>query len=211
MARGVNVRSPMAERNFQASTDAELVGEARAGNQEAAGVLISRHYLRCVRLATMILRDRGDAQDEVQEAWCKALQHLDQFRGDTEFPGWLLRIVSNQCLMLIRSRSRARFVYIDAGTGREGGRAMDLRFRGADPERRLIDREMKRVLEREIGRTPPLFREVLMLRDIQELPMSSVAKRLRITTAAAKSRLQRARTELRGRLLMRSARPVRPI
>lgn len=197
----------MVNRDFEASTDADLVRQARAGNEKAVEVLINRHYLTCVKVATLMLRDPGDAQDEVQEACCKAFQHIDQFRGDTEFLAWLLRIVSNQCLILLRSRRRARFVFIDAEIDREGSRPMELRSFAADPEREFIDHEMKRVLANELRRIPPLFRDVLLLRDLQELPMSNVAKRLRISEAAAKSRLQRARTELRERVLKRSTLP----
>src|SRR5271169_2082089 len=107
-------------------SDAELVTEARAGNPEALGVLISRHYRTCVNIATFILRDRGDAQDEVQKACCKAFEHLNQYHGEAEFLTWLLRIVSNQCLMLIRVRRRARFLYIDADASRERSSPIEL-------------------------------------------------------------------------------------
>ena len=190
--------------DFAAFTDAELVAEGRKGNKRAIELLISRHYLTCVRLATLILHDRGDAQDEVQQACCKAFQHLDQFHGAAEFLAWLLRIVSNECLMLIRSRSRARFVYLDSDTGREGSHQIELQSTAADPEREAIEHQMKHVLETEIRHIPPLFRNVILLRVLAELPISSVAERLRITVPAAKSRLKRARIELREPILKHS-------
>jgi RNA polymerase sigma-70 factor (ECF subfamily) len=180
--------------------DAELVAQTREGNQDAFGLLISRHQRMCVKIASFILRDRGDAQDEVQKACCKAFEHLDQYHGDAEFLSWLLRIVSNQCLMLIRVRRRTRFLYIDAESDREKSVPIELPSAAADPERQLIDHEMREVLRREIRRIPPLLRNVLLLRDVQELPMPEVAARLRITVPAAKSRLLRARAELRERI-----------
>jgi len=189
-------------------SDAELVTEARAGNPEALGVLISRHYRTCVNIATFILRDRGDAQDEVQKACCKAFEHLNQYHGEAEFLTWLLRIVSNQCLMLIRVRRRARFLYIDADASRERSSPIELPADAADPEHELLDHEMLDVLQREIRRIPPLLRNVLLLRDVEELPMPDVAARLNITVPAAKSRLLRARSELRERVIRHCGSPI---
>jgi len=184
-----------------APTDVELVARAREGDQQAFDNLIKKHYRTCVNIATFILRNRGDAQDEVQKACCKAFEHLHQYHGDAEFLTWLLRIVSNQCLMLIRFRRKARFVYLDADAGREKSVPVELPSSGANPEKLWADHEIREVLQREIRRIPPLLRSVLMLRDVQELPMPEVAERLNITVPAAKSRLLRARAELRERVM----------
>jgi RNA polymerase sigma-70 factor (ECF subfamily) len=149
------------------------------------------------------LRDRVDAQDEVQKACCKAFEHLDQYQGGAEFMTWLLRIVSNQCLMLIRVRRRARFLYLDTDMGPERTGPLELRSIADDPERALLGNELSDVLHAEIRRIPPLLRSVLVLRDVHELPMPDVAARLKITIPAAKSRLFRARIELRERVIRR--------
>jgi len=188
--------------------DAELVAQARQGSKEAFGILINRHHRTCVNIATFILRDRGDAQDEVQKACCKAFEHLDQYHGDAEFLTWLLRIVSNQCLMLIRVRRRVRFLYIDEDGGREKSSPVELPAVAADPEHELMNHEMQDVLRKEIRRIPPLLRNVLMLRDVQELPMPDVAARLQISVPAAKSRLLRARIELRARVMRHCGYPL---
>lgn len=189
-------------------TDTELVAQTRQGCQEAFNILVKRHYATCVNIATFILRDRGDAQDEVQKACSKAFEHLDQYQGEAEFLTWLLRIVSNQCLMLIRVRRRAKFVYIDADTGRERSSPIELPEMAPDPEHELMDREMRDVLQQEIRHIPPLLRNVLLLRDVQELPMPDVAARLNITVPAAKSRLLRARVELRDRVMRHCCSPA---
>lgn len=183
--------------------DRALVALARAGSQDAFGELINRHYQSCVNIATYILRDRGEAQDEVQKACCKAYQHLDQYQGEAEFLTWMIRIVVNQCLMLIRVRRRTRFLYLDADTDREKSVPIELPAADPDPEKEVIDHELREVLQREIRRIPPLLRNVLMLRDLQELPIDDVAERLHITVPAAKSRLLRARMELRDRVMRR--------
>src|ERR1044071_4076671 len=92
-------------------SDSELVELARNGHQDAFGELLSRHRQKCVAVATFFLRNRGDAEDEVQNAFSKAYAHLDQYQGEAEFATWLVRIVSNQCLMLLRVKRRTRFIY----------------------------------------------------------------------------------------------------
>jgi RNA polymerase sigma-70 factor (ECF subfamily) len=198
---------PELDTEFATFTDAELVAEARKGNRAAFDVLIGRHRRQCVDFAAFILRDRGAAQDEVQQACCKAFEHLDQYQGDAEFIAWLLRIVSNQCLMLIRDRRRARFVYIDADTDRERRMPIQLPSKGEDPERQLINRQILEVFHREIRRIPPLLRNVLVLRDLKAMPMRDVAQQLNITVPAAKSRLLRARMELKDRMMKRCGPP----
>jgi RNA polymerase sigma-70 factor (ECF subfamily) len=188
-------------------SDAELVKEAKQGNRAAFDVLIGRHRQQCINFASFILRGRGAAQDEVQQACCKAFEHLDQYQGDAEFIAWLLRIVSNQCLMLIRDRRRASFVYIDADSARERRMPVQLPSKGEDPEHQLMNRQILELFHREIRCIPPLLRNVLVLRDLKALPMRDVAKQLNITVPAAKSRLLRARMELKERMMKRCGPP----
>ncbi len=181
--------------------DPALVRMARRGDRNAFGELMRRHRQKCVDLAVFYLRNRGDAEDEVQNAFSKAFAHLDQYQGEAEFATWLARIVSNQCLMLMRVRRRTRFVYLDETANGAEVPPMELPSCGPDPEGEYAVEQMKIVLRTEIRRIPPLLRNVMLLRDIQELPMSDVADQLGITVPAAKSRLLRARTELRSRLM----------
>jgi len=181
--------------------DQTLVAQARQGDKNAFDELIGRHHNKCLDLAVFLLRNRGDAEDEVQNAFSKAYAHLDQYHGEAEFSTWLARIVSNQCLMLMRVRRRTRFLYLDeVPTGQEAP-PLELPACGPDPEGELAFEQMKTVLRTEIRRIPPMLRNVMLLRDIQELPMIDVAGQLGITVPAAKSRLLRARTELRSRLM----------
>jgi RNA polymerase sigma-70 factor (ECF subfamily) len=136
----------------------------------------------------------------VQITCVKAHLCLDQYHGEAEFATWLSRIVTNQCLMLMRERRRARFVYLDDASPESDTPRRQLPASGSDPEGELAFGEVKQLLKREIRRLPPLLRNVIMLRDIQELPMTAVAETLNISVPAAKSRLLRARAELRSRL-----------
>jgi RNA polymerase sigma-70 factor (ECF subfamily) len=180
--------------------DAQLVEMTKRGDQSAFDELVLRHRPTCVNLATSILRDRGEAEEEAQNACLKAFLYIDQFRGEADFSTWLLRIVENQCLMLIRRRRRAEFVPLYRDSER-GDASLQLPARDPDPEGELGAREVIEALKTEIRRVPPLLRNAILMRDVQELPMSDMADQLGISIAAAKSRLQRARAELRQRML----------
>ncbi len=192
--------------NLSGENDAALVVLAKEGDREAFEQLIERHYHTCVNIASWMLHDRAEAQDEVQEACWKVFEHIDQYHGDAEFVTWMLRIVVNECLMLLRVRRRTRFCYIDDDRDENGGRQVELPASTPDPEHAVVSCQLQEVLRKEIRHIPPLLRNVLLLRDLQELPMSTVAGRLGISVAAAKSRLLRARTELRNRMLAKSDR-----
>ena len=180
--------------------DDELVVLAQAGDNTAFTELIERHQSTCKRMAVSILRDQQDAEDEVQNAFWKAYEHLGQFQQDAKFSTWLSRIVVNQCLMRLRKDRRARFVYLDEGVPGEDVASLDLPDRTQSPEQALAQTEVGAVLQGEIRRIPPLLRDVFILRDVEELAMPEVAEKLGISIAAAKSRLLRARLELRQRM-----------
>lgn len=161
--------------------------------------MVRRHQSGCFKLALSILRDKQDAEDEVQNALWKAYEHIGQFQQDSKFSTWLTRIVVNQCLMRLRQARRARFFYIDEAVG-EDSLTVELPDEQPSPEETVAEAELGEVLNHEVNRIPPLLRNVFLLRDMQELPMPEVADRLGISVAAAKSRLLRARQELRNRL-----------
>ena len=182
-------------------SDVDLVELTRQGDTQAFNELFTRHHHWCVGLASGILRDRGDAEDEAQNALWNAFLHLDQFHGEAEFSTWLARIVVNQCLMFIRTRRRARFLHLDAGIPGHPSGSIDLPSLRLDPEGEVGSRQVRDVLEQEIRSIPALLRSVVLLRDVEELPIGEVANRLGISVSAAKSRLLRARIEVRQRVL----------
>jgi RNA polymerase sigma-70 factor (ECF subfamily) len=145
------------------------------------------------------MRNRSDAEDEVQNTFWKAFHRLEQFRGEGSFAAWLSRIVENQCLMRIREARQSQFVYLDETT--ESNVRLELVGQTSSPEDQLGDHQVEDLLRREISRIPPLLRNVMLLRDVQQLPMSAVAEQLGLSVPAAKSRLMRARVELRSRLM----------
>lgn len=185
------------------SAELHLLALARSGDRTAFDRLINEHYRSCVNIATSILRDRSEAEDQVQQALWKAFRHLDQYLGDADFFIWLLRIIVNECRMLMRSKKRAQFLYINDGPKASEDRHAELLSLTRDPECQVVECEMIEVLRAEIQCMPPLFRNVILLRDVNGLTMAEVAEELGITISAAKSRLLRARNELRQRIASR--------
>jgi len=186
--------------SYRDMLDSELVQLCQIGDQRAFGELIRRHQTSAMKVALSIVRDKLDAEDEVQNAFWKAYQHISQFQQDAKFSTWLTRIVVNQCLMKLRQARRVKFAYLDDAQPGDETLAFELKDFRQSPEQRLGQAEVARVLEHEIRRTPPLLRNVFLLRDVEHRPMPEVAARLGISVAAAKSRLLRARAELRERL-----------
>ena len=185
---------------MQNISDADLVSLAQQGSEAAFGELVKRHGRVLLQTAMSILRNREEAEDELQNAWWKGWQNIRRFEGEARFTTWMTRIVMNQCLMRLRHEGRARFVYLDEPLDGDSGRALELRDGGAGPELDLGRREVEGLVRREIGRIPPMLRKALVLRDVDQLPMPEVAGELGISLAAAKSRLLRGRHELKERL-----------
>jgi len=181
-------------------TEDELLTLAQEKNEAAFAELMRRNSSSSLKLALSILKDRQDAEDEVQNSFWNAWRYLDRFQRDSRFSTWLSRIVTNQCLMRLRQLRRSSFVYLDDGAEEGGVRVIELSGKEPTPEASVRNGEMAETLRREVRRLSPILRNVLELRDLDELPMDDVARRLGITLVAAKSRLMRARLELRRRM-----------
>jgi len=180
-------------------TDGQLVELAQQGSERAFAELMQRHSGNMTRIALRILRDPEQAEDEVQNAWWKAWEHLGGFAGNSLFTTWLTKIVMNQCLMRLRKTRRARLIQLDSPPPGVA-RAFELRDGAATPEEELGRAEVADLVRREIGRIPPVLRQALVLRELRQKPMPEVAEEMEISLAAAKSRLLRARHELRTRM-----------
>lgn len=178
--------------------DYELVTRAKAGDIDAFGRLVQRYRPACLRKARAILRNGEDAEDEVQNAILLAFVHLPEFEFRSSFSGWLIRIVSNRCLMSLRRGRILRMSSVDEVKPESTGRALSLQIRSGtpNPEEILHRKQLASVIEGKSRKLPSTFRKVLA--DYRCCPRSTyVTDRLEISLSAAKSRLHRARRELR--------------
>lgn len=178
-----------------------LVDRARGGDTAAFEELV-RHYDRQIfRTAQHITQNREDAEDITQDVFFKAFQKLDQFQGNSKFSTWLVRIAVNESLMRLRKRKTSKTVSMDqeVETG-EGSIPRDFAEWRPNPEQSFSQSELGDILKRTIAGLPPGFRTVFTLRDIENLSTEETAEALGLSIPAVKSRLLRARLQLRERL-----------
>ncbi len=179
----------------------ELVARARMGDAGSFSVLLRRYEGKIFRLAMNITQNREDAEDVLQEAFLKAYEHLDQFQGNSRFYTWIVRIAVNQALMKLRKRRSGRAVSLDEqiDTG-EDTVVREIAAWDPDPEQQYSQEELHRILTRAIDDLAPIYRTVFTLRDVDGLSTEETAEALDLSVPAVKSRLLRARLQLRDKL-----------
>lgn len=184
--------------------DAVLVERVRAGEREAFNELVERHARKIFRLARHITKNEDDASDVLQDAFLKAYSRLDQFQGDAKFYTWLVRIAVNEALMRLRKRRGDRTVSLDQDVEtEEGSMQREAPDDGPDPEQVFSREETRKLLENAIDSLADNYRSVFVLRDVEGLSTEETAEMLQLSISAVKSRLLRARLQLREKLRRR--------
>ena len=181
--------------------DATLVAQARVGDAPAFSELVKRYEGKVFRLAHHVTQNREDAEDVLQETFLKAYEHLDQFRGDSKFYTWIVRIAVNQALMKLRRRKSDNAVSLDEtiDTG-EDNIVREIAVWDENAEQRYSREEIRGILDSAVQSLEPLYRSVFVLRDIEDLSTEETAEALDLSVPAVKSRLLRARLQLREKL-----------
>ena len=185
----------------QTPDEADVLSLAREGDTKAFAELVRRYEGKIFRLAQHITQNREDAEDVLQETFLKAFEHLDQFQGNSKFYTWIVRIAVNQALMKLRKRKTDKTVSIDENidTG-EDNVAREIAAWDENPEERYSREELNEILNSAVESLAPPYRTVFLLRDIEELSTEETAEALDLSIPAVKSRLLRARLQLRDKL-----------
>jgi len=184
-----------------ASHDLDLVHAAKNGDVSAFEQLVGRYDRKLLRIAQHVTHNREDAQDAVQEAFLKAFQHLAQFREDSQFSTWLIRITVNQSLMKLRKQRSVREVSLDEDFQTDGDiLPIEVADWAPNPEERYRTSELRDILAKMLEDLQPILRTVFVLRDIEGLSIVQTAEVLDLSHNAVKARLWRARLQLRERL-----------
>jgi RNA polymerase sigma-70 factor (ECF subfamily) len=178
-----------------------LVERARAGDAAAFTQLVEKYERKIYRLAKHITQNDEDAEDVLQETFLKAYSHLHNFEMQSKFYTWIVRIAVNEALMKLRKRKSDRTVSLDEpqDTGEETV-MREIAVWDEDPEQKYSRDELREILDKAVNSLKPSFRTVFVLRDIEELSTEETAEALGISIPAVKSRLLRARLQLRERL-----------
>jgi RNA polymerase sigma-70 factor (ECF subfamily) len=181
--------------------DLALVQAARDGDIAAFEQLIKRYDRNVFRIANHITQNREDAEDVVQEAFLKAYGNLAKFQEQSKFYTWLVRIAVNEALMKLRRRKPERTVSLDEDIKTEDDSLpREIADWSPNPEQQYTQAELREILSKTIQGLPPGFRTVFVLRDVEGLSTEETAAALELSVPAVKSRLLRARLQLRERL-----------
>ncbi len=179
------------------STDTALLDRARTGDRKALEELLVRHERRVYRFGLKMCRDPEDAKDVLQETLLAVARTVKDFRGSSSVSTWLYTIARSFC---IKKRRRSKYApaeeeSLDAGG--PGDEAMQIAEPSRGPEEELAGRQVEAALEQAIAGLEPMYREVLVLRDVEGLTAPEVGEVMGLTVEAVKSRLHRARVAVR--------------
>jgi RNA polymerase sigma-70 factor, ECF subfamily len=180
--------------------EAQLVSAAKAGDAAAFEELVNRYERKIFRLGMNITQNREDAEDVMQDAFLKSFQNLDRFQGGSRFYTWLVRIAINEALMKLRKRRPGQVSLDEPIPGDDDSLFRDVEDWGPSPEQRFAQTELNKILNGVIGELEPIYRVVFLLRDVEDISTEDTAQILDISVAAVKSRLLRARLQLRQKL-----------
>jgi RNA polymerase sigma-70 factor (ECF subfamily) len=182
--------------------EAELIQSVCDGKREAFYELVRPYERMVYAIAISVLKNPADGEEVAQEAVLKAFSKLSSFRAESQFSTWLLQITYNEARMRLRKARRHLYEPIDGKPGDDEGDYWPRDF--ADwrpiPSELLEETELRRAVENAINSLSPMFREVVTLRDMQNLSITETADILGISRAAVKTRLHRARLLLRDSL-----------
>ena len=181
--------------------EAGLIARIKAGDRSLFYELIQPYQRTVYAAAYSVLGNPTDAEDAAQEAFLKALTHIGQFRSEAKFSTWLVQITLNEARLRIRKDRKGLYSSIDEGGQDEDGDYFPIDY--ADwreiPSETLQRKELKDALQKALDGLKPIYREVLILRDVEHLSIAETAEALEITESSVKTRL------LRARLMMRDA------
>jgi RNA polymerase sigma-70 factor (ECF subfamily) len=180
-------------------SDDNLLAAARAGDRQALEALLERHEAQVYRFGMKMCRDPQDAKDVLQDTLLAMARGVRDFRGASSVSTWLYTIARSFC---IKKRRRSAFAPDEERSLDTSARAVAKRLAdpAQGPDDALAGKQVERALERAIEELEPMYREVLLLRDVEGLTAPEVAEVLGVTTQAVKSRLHRARLSVRARV-----------
>lgn len=176
--------------------EAAIVRKVLSGDANAFETLVLEYEKNVYNIALRMTGNSEDAADMTQEAFIKAYNSLQSFRGDSKFSVWLYRIVSNVCLDFLRSKNRRPTVSLSVEDDDGEDAQLDVADESQSPEL-LLDRKLTRdSVRRGLDSLPPDYRQILLLREIQGLSYDEIAQALSLEVGTVKSRIFRARKRL---------------
>jgi len=193
----------MATAEIQLGSEATLIARVRSGDHEAFYGLVRPHERGIYLAALSIVHNDADAEEVIQETILKAFKAIGRFREEAKFSTWIFQIAINESRMKLRKDRRHLYDSLDDPVkGEEQGDYIPRDF--ADwreiPSEALENARLREALAKALASLSPKYRQVLVLRDIEHLNIAETAKVIGISEAAVKTRLLRARLQMRDAL-----------
>ena len=191
----------IADASSQERNEAQMIAAILAGDLDLYHSLIQPYELSVYRMAMSFVKNETEAEDVAQEAFLKALRNLANFRAESKFSTWLISITLNEARRWLRRQRTVRMESLD-DPPEEGGKVSPALLRDwrEIPSEALERKEVRVLLQEAIGHLSPIYREVLVMRDIEELSIEETASALAISISSVKVRLHRARIMLQKEL-----------
>ncbi len=178
----------------------ELVKAAQGGDFEAFSRLIAGHKDKIYRLALRLTGNREDAEDIVQETFLKAVDNIDRFRMESSFGTWLYSIALNQIRAEAASQKRMELKPVEDYLPKSHEDKMTGLFDWGDPHQQFESSQIQGIIENTLEQMDPKYSLPFVLRYMEEMSVKEVAAILKLSVAATKSRILRARLALRDKL-----------
>jgi RNA polymerase sigma-70 factor, ECF subfamily len=181
--------------------DEILMEHVVRGSEAAFATLVDRYKGRIINLVCRFINDRDRAQEIAQEVFLRIFVHRERYRPSGKFSTWMYTIAVNLAKNEIRRRIRSRgVVSLDSLIEAAGDSSRFLSDPGPRPDRQLRQREIQEWVGKAMGELPDKYREVILLRDVQQLSYEEIEEVLGIPGGTVRSRINRARASLQERL-----------
>ncbi len=177
-------------KSLKQTPDEDLINEVKSGRIELYSEIVRRYNQRLYRIAVSYGVMDDDAEEVIQLAYISAYEKLSQFKGDSKFSTWLIKILINECLML--KRQQKRFIKLEEDK--------DVTFNNEshqNPEEKYMDLERKEILEDAVKRLPEKYRTVFIFKEIEGMSIEEISDSLGISKVNVKVRLHRAKSMLK--------------
>lgn len=187
--------------------DETVIRRVQQGESALFEIVMRRYNQRLYRIIRSILGSDTDVEDVLQDAYLKAYGHLGQFEGRSSFATWLTKIAVYEAIA--RARKGRRFQPLEVTVGDDENRVAELRSTLPDPEQTASRHELRRLIEDAVDHLPDTFREVFVMREIEQMSQAETAECLGLKEETVKTRLHRARRQIESHLLARAGQGIR--
>lgn len=181
--------------------DRDIIERVLGGDNDAFSLLVEKYQTKVYNLALRMSGNEDDAFDLAQDSFVRAWRNLGSFQFESSFSTWLFRLTSNICLDFLRAKKRRAAVSLTVTDEEDEESQLAVPDPGKTPEEAVIAAEDRALLTRALNELPADQRQILTLRAIDDLSYAEIAEILHLQEGTVKSRLSRARTALRNKLL----------